>query len=235
MIHPKIRLICAVISSVGILLCSNIFILLGIFICILLPLTIYTKTIKAFISFFLKVFWPILIALIITWGFIIQQNPNSNSPASAIEGVKYSLFISLRLLILIGIFQVAFLSISKDTLINQLRTMGFRQDYLLVMVGAYAIWPDMKKRSTQIIEARMARGLIPKMSLYYRIFQIKHILRPLVISTIHNAIVRAEVWSERDIINTVLAHGQNKIKYNITLNVILSSASCIILFIGMVY
>jgi len=199
-VHPKVRGISTILAIIGTLFANDIIIMLFAWLVLLIPLFTLTSTMRSHGRFVIKIVAPIFIILLVVWGWLVGAPPGLQPGSSSVDGARFAIFISLRLILLGGIFQLCFLSIPYDKLINTFRQWGLKGNWLVVAAGAFTIWPELKLRGEQILDARYARGLTPDRKLFSRIQQFPFLLRPLLTWAIRSANDRTQLWDQRRLI-----------------------------------
>ena len=149
---------------------------------------------SSFARFCFAVVLPVGIGLVFIWGFVRQGTPDISAKLSIQAGVLYATITTLRLALLGGIFQCAFLSLSVPKLVHQLQSFGVRGRMLAIVVSTLNLWPDFRRHVEQIIAARCARGLMPDRRLLTRLRQAPLVIRTLFISGLGHGLDRADAW-----------------------------------------
>jgi energy-coupling factor transporter transmembrane protein EcfT len=172
----------------------------------LIPLTIATivlaiPTARAglfsrYLRFLLFVQLPMMGMLILVWGFVTRAPPNMPMGSDPRGGIIFAILIALRLAVVGGAFQLTMLSVPSRLLPATLRGWGLRGEGLVVALGVFAVEPELKLRSEQILVARRARGLLGG-GRWAGMKQFPHLLRPLFVWSIRSAIHRADMWEQR--------------------------------------
>jgi energy-coupling factor transport system permease protein len=193
-INPKCRLIAMLITLVGIILCSNLLVMSGFVICCILFVVLF-KLYKQAISFLTYIVLPTSVGLILTWAVILAKSPEQDG---FYFGLCFALLITFRLISIGLIFQITFLTIPDNQRIQTFYGFGLRGHSLLVFISTLTLWPEFKRRTQQIYEARLARGMMPTRSILYRIIQMPAILKSLFTYSLISASDRINLWSERN-------------------------------------
>jgi energy-coupling factor transport system ATP-binding protein len=155
---------------------------------------------KAYGWFLVSIIFPLSAALLIVWGIVVAAPPGAPLGSDQHAGFQYAATIALRLAILGGIFQLTILTIPPDELPETLRKGGLRGGLLLIVLGAFALLPELKQRADQVLTARQARGLVTDRSLRSRIQQFPYLLRPLFAWALRSSIQRSEFWHQRHLL-----------------------------------
>lgn len=153
-------------------------------------INIFFKNIKSVINLILA-FLPLYIFMIFIWGILnIGHSGNGFVFASNKMLILLNLSLSMRFF-----FDTA-LRDSKDFYSQ----IGFKNETLLMLCGVSSSFIEVKRRTNQLIVARYSRGKLKKRNLFYTIIQIPYIIRPLVISTIETAIIRANSLNQKEVL-----------------------------------
>src|SRR6185437_5843810 len=116
----------------------------------------------------------------LVWGLFLKSAPGLPVGLHEFEGLKYASLITARILALAGILQLSVLSIHPGDLPATLHRCGVTGGPLLLILGIFAVMPDMSLRADQILNARMARGMFRDRSFITRITQFPYVIRPLL-------------------------------------------------------
>jgi energy-coupling factor transporter transmembrane protein EcfT len=165
-------------------------------IAVLILLTARAGLLNRYLRFLLLIQLPMMIMLILVWGFVTRAPPNMPMGSDPRGGIMFALIIALRLAVVGGAFQLAMLSIPSRLLPETLRGWGLRGEGLVVALGVFAVEPELKLRAEQILIARRARGLLGG-SRWAGLKQFPRLLRPLFVWSIRSAVHRAEIWENR--------------------------------------
>lgn len=162
----------------------------------LVILTARAELLSRYLRFLIFVQLPMMGMLILVWGYVTRAPPNEPMGSDPRGGIIFATLIALRLAVVGGAFQLAMLSIPSRLLPATLRGWGLRGEGLVVALGVFAVEPELKLRSEQILVARRARGLLGG-SRWAGMKQFPHLLRPLFVWSIRSAIHRADMWEQR--------------------------------------
>ena len=109
-----------------------------------------------YLRFLIVVQLPMMIMLILVWGYVTRAPPNMPMGSDPRGGIMYALIIALRLAVVGGAFQLAMLSIPSRLLPATLRGWGLRGEGLVVVLGVFAVEPELKLRAEQILTCARA-------------------------------------------------------------------------------
>jgi energy-coupling factor transport system ATP-binding protein len=194
--HPRVRLTVGLLAVVGVFFIRSP-IVLAASLALVIVLAIATGIGIRFGRFLLIVIVPFAVALLVVWGIVVAAPPGTPMGSDAGAGFRYASVIALRLAIFGGIFQVVFLTMPLERLASTLRKCGIRGELFIIVLGAFALLPELALRSDQVLTARQARGLIPNLSFSSRLRQFPYVLRPLLAWALRSSIQRSEFWRQR--------------------------------------
>lgn len=197
--NPYVRGVALILGIAGTLLSENVFQMLIVWVGVIIPMTLFTHIFKPYMQFLVSVLLPVGIALLLVWVLLLGAPPGKPTGSDIYGGAIFAITIILRLAILGGITQIAFLTLSHQQLILTLRSWGLKGEGLIIVLGCFALLPEMKLRANQILTARLARGLATNNSVYNRLMQVPFLLRPLIAWTLKSAINRSEMWRQRNV------------------------------------
>jgi energy-coupling factor transport system substrate-specific component len=196
-VHPAARGLAALFGLAGTLMAQDTALLMFAWLGVILPMTVMTGVARPHTKVITGVVVPLGLILIAVWGWLVAAPPGGIPGTDPDGGVAYALHIAVKLAVLVGVFQLCFLSIPPSELLGTFWNWGVRGDYLIVAIGAFTIWPELRLRAEQILTARFARGLMPDRRLVTRLRQAPFILRPLFAWSLRAAIQRSEMWEQR--------------------------------------
>ncbi len=106
-------------------------------IAVLILLTARAGLLNRYIRFLLLIQLPMMIMLILVWGFVTRAPPNMPMGSDPHGGIMFALIIALRLAVVGGAFQLAMLSIPSRLLPETLRGWGLRGEGLVVALRCF--------------------------------------------------------------------------------------------------
>ena len=125
-------------------------------------------------------------ALVFLVNYLVEQN------------IILSLLPSLRLLVLVGIFSLFFISTPPDLFSLMLNKLGFPQSVSLAFSMALRFIPVLAQQAQDIIDAQRSRGLsIDSKNPFERLRNLLPILIPVIILSIKRSIEIAEALEAR--------------------------------------
>jgi energy-coupling factor transport system permease protein len=125
-------------------------------------------------------------ALVFLVNYLVEQN------------LILSFLPSLRLLVLVGIFSLFFISTPPDTFALMLNKLGFPQTISLAFSMALRFIPVLAQEAQDIIDAQKSRGLsLDSKNPFKRLRKLLPILIPLIILSIKRSIEIAEALEAR--------------------------------------
>ncbi|MDP8958541.1 MAG: energy-coupling factor transporter transmembrane protein EcfT [Actinomycetota bacterium] len=107
------------------------------------------------------------------------------------EGVAYALVVLLRLAILVLALLAAVVTTHPKALVAALVYKGMSPKLAYVFLAAQQLVPDMRRRSTSVLEAQQARGLDVNANLWRRVRAFIALLGPLLVSALIGAETRS--------------------------------------------
>ena len=201
--HPKARLAATGLALLGTLLMRDPVAMALLWAGVLVPIVAAGRIMKPYGQFLLTILLPIALALALVWGVIVAAPPGAEMGSNRHAGLLYAAAVVLRLALLGGILQVCFLTIPPNELPYTLSQWGLRGDAMVVALGVYALLPELRTRTSQVLVARSARGLVPNRSLLSNAKQLPFLLRPLFAWALRAAIQRSEHWRQRQLLSRV--------------------------------
>lgn len=141
---------------------------------------------------------PILLALLLVWGYFMDPG---KLPAPHASGVEYAIFLWLRVVICGGAFQFLFIPLlAHPTNLKDFLDRTGLQGWLGTLIMSSVVFiPEVGRRLTQVIDARRAQGR--KLSGLRGLREVPTLLMPLVASLLDSSVKRAEVWAHRGVLN----------------------------------
>lgn len=221
--HPYVRLFFLIGCIFGIILLNYFLFLSFFYALVILPLFITQNQLKPHFKLIILGIIPIFISYIVIYIFVLECKNGGWD------------FISLRLIKLLlftSVFQLV-LTIHPDLLIFTLKKWRFNNEALIVTLGAFTVWRDVKYKAEKIVTARFATGLIPKRSFLNISKQLPYVLIPLFIGIIRTSSERAALWEQKNILYLIENYQINKIKFSLSFNLslLLMTLSWVILSI----
>jgi len=219
-IHPISRLLFLVFGIIGVIICIDLFLMMGYWI-YLVMLYYISGYLKVHIKFFSLIIIPVLLFLLIIWGGVMEKAPYKYS-YDYTNGYVFAIYISLRLLLLGSLFQLTFITIHHDNYIDVFKKWGIKGNLLIIILGALTVFPDLIKKADKIMTAIYARGIIPNRSIINRFRQFPLILKPLIINSLQSAVDRTESWYSKNLIKRMEESQVKNFRFKIIDSVIIS-------------
>jgi len=141
-------------------------------------------------SFVAKRLTPIALMLFIVYGFFVKPRGN---------GFIFAFNTTSRLAITASSFLLA-LGYGQSDIAHILYSWGLRGNLLVIAAAGSVLAMDMKNRASKVITARLARGFVPRRSLFYRLIQVPFTLRPLLAGSLSSAIERSASWQQKNLL-----------------------------------
>jgi energy-coupling factor transporter transmembrane protein EcfT len=196
-VHPIARGLAVLIAATGSILVREPVALALFWLAVLVPLLVHTGIIRAHIRFVCGIVLPVAAALFLVWGWIVAAPPGAPPGSDPAAGLRFAATTSLRLAVLGGVWQSCFLTLPSSALAATLRCWGLQGEALVVVLGSFAVVPELTIRSRQVIVARVARGFISDARWWSRIRQVPSLLPPLVAWVLRSSVQRGEQWRHR--------------------------------------
>jgi energy-coupling factor transporter transmembrane protein EcfT len=193
--HPLARGAALMLAITGTVLATNPVPMFGLWVGVLIPALWSVGHLSRHVKFAIVVVGPAAASLFLVWGWLVGSPPGTHAPGGT-TGIEYAATISLRLLLLGGIFQLAILSIPSVQLAPTLRAWGIRGPLLTIILGGFSLGPELLVRADQVVTARFARGLVPNVTPWARAAQLPWVLRPLTAWVLRSALQRGEAWEQ---------------------------------------
>lgn len=215
-LHPIIRLTSALLLVGAIFLTKSMSGIVGCYLLVII-LIMYSQVIKKHLRFVFYVSLPMLLALLIMWGWIVDIH---KVPEPFTNGVTYAFFAWLRIISWGGVLQFVFIPLVEKpaylrSFFDKTRLNG---KFGILIIASIVFLPEMQRRLYQIIDARHAQG--KQLSGLKGLIDLPTILMPLISSLLDSASKRAELWSHRGVLETGKGVRQD-IVYSDTLSTIL--------------
>jgi energy-coupling factor transport system permease protein len=204
-VHPYARGLAAFLALVGSALINSTQPMALVVLCVLAPLLIAARVFRAYAVFCLTILLPISVGLFTVWGFLVAAPPGSTPGSNQLGGMQFAGVVTMRLALFAGIFQLAFLTIPSDQLAYTLSRWGLKKEWLIIVLGAFTLAPELARRADQIYVARYARGLAQGRSVFQRAKQLPYMLRPLMTWALRSSLQRSEIWNQRRLLTGIEA------------------------------
>lgn len=208
-LHPYTRITILTVGIIGTVICKDLFLLLGFWLVILIPVMVALNLVKIHIKLLLITAVPMFLMLGILNVFLLQKGWDSLIDIST---------TILKLIVYTSIIQIVFV-IPLNYVLYTFRMWGLRGDALITTLGSYIVWVDVVERALKIVTARYARGYVAKRSVYAGIKQIPSLLIPLIIGILRTSQVRAESWEQKNIFYRLTEIECEKIKLLTFINI----------------
>jgi energy-coupling factor transport system permease protein len=194
MTHHGIILLALILAAIGAIVTKNLVLLAIGWGILILPLAKIFGILRQHLQFIIVFILPPFILLFVVWHFIIGAPPDRPIGSDPDGGTIYALTTAVRLMVLGGLAQIAFVPIPLDDLPYVLTQVGIKGDLLVIIISSFALIPEFKQRANKIITARYARGLIKDRSFISRLIQLPYLIRPLFTGALTTAMDREKIW-----------------------------------------
>jgi hypothetical protein len=162
-----------------------------------------TRLAKPHLRFLFVVVLPVTCALIVVWYWLVAAPPGEPLHSNAVGGLGFALMISTRLVLLGGILQLGLMTVPRERIIDNLRSVGIGKRGIAIACGVVSVVPELSIRSKQVLVARYARGLMKRRSIFGKLLQIPYLARPLLVWAIRVAIERADSWRQKSLLDNL--------------------------------
>ncbi|MCX6046800.1 MAG: energy-coupling factor transporter transmembrane component T [Chloroflexi bacterium] len=166
-----------------------------LFICVLVPLSIWGKIGPEFLQRTVRLILPLALFL-----FVMQSlfYPGGRTVlwrfwifSVKLEGVQFAYLTATRLMNMVGAFLLLLLSTHPSTLMTDLTRRGVSPSLTYILVSTLQIIPQMRNKANTIIDAQRSRGLETQGSVRARIGALLPLVGPLVFGSLVDVEERA--------------------------------------------
>ena len=229
LLHPIIRLLSALLILIAIFLTSSIVELALVYTPVIL-LVLVSRVSLNHIRFIAYVTVPMLLALLLVWGWALGSR---QVPIPHKSGVEYAFFLWLRIVSWGGVLQFLFVPLARQPfqLKGFLDHTGLSGLLGTLIIASIVFLPEMRRRMGQIIDARRAQGCSVRGLKGLK--DLPTLLMPLISSLLDSAAKRAELWSHRGLLTP--GRGPSlEVAYSVPLSgfvFVCALATCILVFL----
>lgn len=195
-LHALIRLISVILIVVAVFLSESITTLLPLY-ALVLTAVLMSNVSANHLRFVFFITTPLLIALLLVWGWLIEAG---QVPYPHQSGIHYAFFLWLRVVACGGMLQCLFAPLIEQPayLKSFLERIGSGVALSTLILSAITFLPEIRRRVNRIIDARRAQG--HSLRGLKGLIELPALLMPLVSSLLDSAVQRAELWSHRGIL-----------------------------------
>jgi energy-coupling factor transporter transmembrane protein EcfT len=199
-VQPVVRLLSALMLAASIFGVTSLGRVLAAYIVVLL-LVLLTGVTRLHARFVVFVSAPLLLALLVVWGWAASAK---QIPLPHMSGIQYAVFCWLRIIAVGGILQTLFIPLIEQPrhLTDFLDRTRLRGAPATLIVASIVFLPEVRRRLDRIVDARKAQG--HSLRGIRALVEVPQLLMPLVSSLLDSSSQRAELWSHRGILD---AHG----------------------------
>ncbi len=198
-IEPISRGIATLLVLLGVFLCQRPVWLLILWAITFVVLGTNVRTRRVHVRFLAVVWLPVTIALFFVWGMVVGAAPGQPLHSSSANGLRFAAITATRILALGSIVHVSLLSLETRELIAMLRAWRVSDDGIVAALGAISLLPEMQLRASQVLAARMARGLVAN-NWRSRMMALPALLPTLFAWVLRAALQRGEAWEHRNLV-----------------------------------
>lgn len=212
-LHPVIRLISVLLMVAAVFLSEKITTLLPVY-ALVLTAVLVSHISANHLRFVFFITTPLLIALLLVWGWLIDASQVSAPHQS---GIHYAFFLWLRIVASGGLLQCLFIPLIEQPAYLKifLERTGSGVALSTLILSSITFLPEIRRRVGRITDARRAQGYSLRGLKGLR--ELPTLLMPLVSSLLDTAAQRAEFLSHRGILDR--GHGTaREIDYSIPLS-----------------
>lgn len=197
LLHAVIRLISALLMVAAVFMSKSLTTLLLVYTLVLTAVLVSHLSVNH-LRFMFFITSPLLIALLLVWGWLIDAR---QIPAPHQSGIDYGLYLWLRVVACGGLFQCLFIPLIEQPayLKNFLNRTGVGVALSTLILSSITFLPEIRRRIGRIIDARRAQGHPVKGLKALK--ELPTLLMPLVSSLLDTAAQRAEFLSHRGILD----------------------------------
>lgn len=225
-VDPISRGIATVLILIGVFLCQRPMWLLMLWAVTFVVLGINDRTRRAHGRFLAVIWLPVATALLLVWGVVVGAAPGQPLHSSPSDGVRFAAITATRILALGGVVHVSLLSLETRDLIGMLRAWRVSDNGIVAALGAISLLPELELRASQVLAARMARGLIPN-TWRSRLTALPALMPPLFAWVLRAALQRGEAWEHRNLVTRLSRGGPPAVRRFSTPGIVIVAVSCL--------
>lgn len=195
-LHSVIRLISVLLIVAAVFLSESITTLLPIY-AVVLTAALVSNVSVSHIRFIIFITTPLLIALLVVWGWLIEAR---QVPLPHQSGIYYAFFLWLRVIACGGLLQCLFIPLIEQPahLKEFLERIGTGVALSTLILSSITFLPEIRRRVGRITDARRAQG--QSLNGLKGLKELPMLLMPLVSSLLDSASQRSELWAHRGIL-----------------------------------
>lgn len=201
-VHPFARLVFLILATAGSFTVKSWWVSLTLWLLCAAALLLFGQG-KKHLRLAVLSLLPLLIMLLVVWGWLIAAPPSMPIGSNPQGGIAYALSVFSRLGLLAAIFQLVMLTIPTQQLPNCLYMWGVRGESLIIALGAFTLVPELQIRADQVMTARLARGSVKGNQLISRAAQLPLLLQPLLTWTLRSAVQRSKSWNQSGLLRRI--------------------------------
>jgi energy-coupling factor transporter transmembrane protein EcfT len=195
-LHSLIRLISVFLVVTAVFMSASITTLLPLYAVVLMAV-LMSRVSANHLRFVVFITTPLLIALLLVWGWLIDAR---QVPTSHQSGIHYAFFMWLRVVACGGMLQCLFIPLIEQPAYLKvfLERIGAGVALSTLMLSSITFLPEIRRRVNRITDARRAQG--HSLSGLKGLRELPALLMPLVSSLLDSSVQRAELLSHRGIL-----------------------------------
>ena len=196
------RVLCATVIILAVMFTRDLRVLVSAFMAAA-GVCIYVRPVRGiYIRFLLWIWLPLAAWGVVVWGWIVGAPPGSALHTDAAGGALYAIRIGVRLGAAASVLQALLLSEGLEDLGRGLFTLRVPRPIVLVVLGVFALGPELRKRTEQVLTARAARGLLNRGGRWRAAGETARTLVPLVTWGFRSAALRFEFWNQKQLLES---------------------------------
>jgi hypothetical protein len=197
------RLICAAMAVTGACICSSALLLTLAYILGIVPTLILTRVVRAHYQFLLAIVAPVAAMSVLVWPLMMGAPPGELAGSNPSGALSFAFLTVFRLMFVGGVFQSTLLSLDSSRLTTTLWRWGIRGEWLVVVLAAIVLGPEMKRRADRVMTAAAARGMLRSRQVWHRMRIAVATVVPLTAWGLRSAVDRAETWHQRSLVERI--------------------------------
>jgi energy-coupling factor transporter transmembrane protein EcfT len=197
------RLLACIIAVVGAVIAASPSMLGAGYALVLFPLVLGTGILRPHVKFLGIIVMPVAVMALVVWPLLMGAPPGKPAGSDPSGALRYASLTVLRLAVLGSIFQVALLPLSPAELTATLWRWGLRREWLITILAAVILGPEIRRRTDRVITAGLSRGVVGNRSAVQRLRLLVLTLFPLMAWSLQSAMHRADMWHERKLLDRI--------------------------------
>jgi energy-coupling factor transporter transmembrane protein EcfT len=164
---------------------------------------VVAAVLRAHIKFLAIIVLPLAAMALTVWPLVIGAPPGKPAGSDPSGAVRYALLMVLRVAFFGALFQATLLPLKPAHLTATLWRWGLRREWLITVLAAVILAPEMRRRAELVVTSGLARGVAPNRSPLQRLRLLLLTILPLTAWSLQSALHRADLWHERKLLDRV--------------------------------